>query len=492
MHMQIGVGLAFVLGGFFSGASFGATRYVNVSNATPASPYTSWGTAATNVQQAIDVSASGDEVWVAPGVYRSWTYLRIPDGKTLRLRSWVSRAAVLDAQNQSTALIVRGTNSEVSGFTVKNGFSSDYGGGIYLMAPSTVSNCLVISNRAYGGAGICVYASGTRVVNSTIQHNRARNSGGGVLFNNHSTGYVANCEISFNTASNGGGGVYVQYAGAISNCWIVDNQVITGSGGGVDLYFGGRVANSVVAGNSAATRGGGIHARYEGGTVAHCTVVDNTCEGEGGGIWLANACTTANSIVYYNVAPTSPNFYVSTATALHNCTIPAVGDGCVTNAPLFSFLATRSLTLEGTSPCIDAGTDAYGLATDYSGHLRPVAGTEFGPAKYDLGAYEFQAGWDAGYTLIGSGWRRLTWFGDYVPMGGGWIWHSKHGFLYPTPSSTRSDIWFYTQDMGWLWTGNATYPYLYRASDGAWLWYNGATNPRWFRNMTAGTWEHRP
>lgn len=100
--------------------------------------------------------------------------------------------------------------------------------------------------------------------------------------------------------------------------------------------------------------------------------------------------------------------------------------------------------------------------------------------------------WDAGYTLSGGGWRRLTWFGDYIPMGGGWIWHNKHGFLYPTTTSIRSDIWFFTNDMGWLWTANATYPYLYRLSPAAWLWYNGATSPRWFRNMTTGTWESRP
>ena len=101
--------------------------------------------------------------------------------------------------------------------------------------------------------------------------------------------------------------------------------------------------------------------------------------------------------------------------------------------------------------------------------------------------------WDDGYEDLGGGWRRLGWFGDYASMGSeGWIWHNKHGFMYPTAASTRADIWFYTQDMGWLWTGNATYPFLYRSSDGAWLWYNGATGPRWFRNMTTGQWESRP
>jgi hypothetical protein len=101
--------------------------------------------------------------------------------------------------------------------------------------------------------------------------------------------------------------------------------------------------------------------------------------------------------------------------------------------------------------------------------------------------------WDAGYTDIGGGWRRLSWFGDYAPMGtDGWIWHHKHGFFYVPSNATPENIWLYTQDMGWLYTGNTTYPFLYRQNDGAWLWYNGAVNPRWFRNMTAGTWESRP
>ena len=43
---------------------------------------------------------------------------------------------------------------------------------------------------------------------------------------------------------------------------------------------------------------------------------------------------------------------------------------------------------------------------------------------------------------MGSGWRRVDWFGDYRPMG----------------------------------------------TDG-WLWYNGRKNPRWFFNMATGQWE---
>ncbi len=102
-------------------------------------------------------------------------------------------------------------------------------------------------------------------------------------------------------------------------------------------------------------------------------------------------------------------------------------------------------------------------------------------------------GWDAGYTDLGGGWRRLAWFGDYAVMGlEGWIWHNKHGFFFVAATSTPGDVWLFASDMGWLWTGSATYPFLYRAFPAAWLWYNGATNPRWFMNLTTSQWESRP
>ena len=122
-------------------------------------------------------------------------------------------------------------------------------------------------------------------------------------------------------------------------------------------------------------------------------------------------------------------------------------------------------------------------------HIVTVDGLSY--YRTQMGSAAPASGWDAGYTSIGGGWRRLSWFGDYVPMGD-WIFHNKQGFWYPAANSTPQNVWFFTQDMGWLYTGSTTYPFLYRASDGAWLWYNGSVNPRWFRNMTAGTWENRP
>ena len=101
--------------------------------------------------------------------------------------------------------------------------------------------------------------------------------------------------------------------------------------------------------------------------------------------------------------------------------------------------------------------------------------------------------WDTGYQFIGNGWRRLDWFGDYVPMGEeGWIWHNQHGFFFVPQDALPENIWLYAPDMGWLWTSSEVYPFFYRHADNAWLWYNGGTNPRWFVNMATAEWENWP
>ena len=98
--------------------------------------------------------------------------------------------------------------------------------------------------------------------------------------------------------------------------------------------------------------------------------------------------------------------------------------------------------------------------------------------------------WRGSQELVG-GWHRSAWFGDFVHLGGGWIWHAQHGYVYSTRID-RFSLYFWTMDMGWFWTSHQVYPYLYRFNDDAWLWYQRpSVGPRWFLNLDTSSWESR-
>lgn len=154
-----------------------ATRYVNVNSTNPTPPYNNWATAATVIQDAVDVAVAGDEVLVANGVYA--TGGRAVFG-TMTNRVAVDKPITVRSVNGPVATLIKGyqvpgtvlgdnaircvylTNgASISGFTLTNGATQTVqillsnpavmGGGIWCEAGAVVSNCVVTGNVAFLG-----------------------------------------------------------------------------------------------------------------------------------------------------------------------------------------------------------------------------------------------------------------------------------------------------------------------------------------------------
>jgi hypothetical protein len=346
-----------------------ATHYVDVNSTNATSPFLDWSTAATSIQDAIDVGLTGEEILVADGVYR--TGGRLVGGTSTTNRVAVTQPLIVQSVNGPGMAVIEGysvpgttngvtavrcvylTNGAfLSGFTLTNGatVSSDYGGGVFMQTvpnhtTSVVSNCVVV-------------------------HNSAHNSGGGIS----GGGTVVNCRLLNNWGRQNGGGAY---GSVLVGCILKGNTSWTGGGS-----EGSVLTNCLLVGNSSTVTGGG--GSY-GDKLFNCTVVSNSATGvaPSGGGGVDNATIVVNSIVCFNNAMSNPNYFDSPMVCC--CTTPlASGSGNITNAPQFFDPATDNYRLQSTSPCIGAGTNSYAqTTTDLDGNPR-ISGT-----TVDIGAYEF-------------------------------------------------------------------------------------------------------
>jgi hypothetical protein len=283
---------------------------VNVAGTNPVAPYLTWGTAATNIQDAITASVAGDIVLVTNGVYATGGYVMFGD---VTNRITLDKPMTVTSVNGYAATVIQGAWDPIS----KNG-------------PSAV-RCAFLTNGTVL-SGFTLQNGATHALGSIST------DGGGVC-----------CHSSSN-----------QVQSIVSNCVLSNNSAVYGGG-----FAGGGVLNNSLVINNQAYYGGGA----DWAALNNCTVVNNYTTSfvrNGAGIY---ACTVKNSIVVDNYDNFGIGLMDNYSTLYYyqftdSCTWPSVsGTGNIYGDPQF----LDSFHIASTSPCCGAGSNTYAAGTDLDG-----------------------------------------------------------------------------------------------------------------------------
>jgi hypothetical protein len=301
------------------------------------------------------------------------------------------------------------SSAAISGLTIADGMTTDFGGGIVNDGPLTLTDSIIRDNSASYAGGISSFGTLT-ISGCTFIHNSTtavKGFGGGI-----DTGFgaatITDSIIAGNSSGTGGGLVSFGQT-TINRSTISGNFADSGGirfGAGVYNSAGTMtITSSTINGNSTSGNGGGI-INFATLSITNSTISGNSA-GDilgGGGIYdLLGRVQIQNTIIAGNksLAAATPDIGRSVVSQGHNLIGDGTGGRGYTDTDLVGTAAnpidprlgplqdnggpTPTQALLVGSPAIDAGDNTDAPPTDQRGAPRIFHGT------IDIGAYEVQA-----------------------------------------------------------------------------------------------------
>ncbi len=320
-----------------------------------------------------------DTIYLAAGTYYGGFRYSAPSTEnyalTIKAEAGLKpEQVILDGSNSQRVLYLTdmywhaGANFGLEGVTIRNGFESRGGAGLYAKSRS---GAIVFTNNVITG--------------NTVKHEGLTFGGGVYAYSPYGT---------------------ITFSGNTITSNMVEASNATGGGICVDSDSGAIILiNNLIAGNmlKGYGRGGGAYVAYNSGTV---TLVSNTITRNtatlGGGCYAwyisSSACVYFyDNIIWRNTAEHDIYFYGNATSYGYNNNYHQLfgswtyGGDNIDDDPLFVDPINHDYHLETGSPCIDTGNnDAPELPEkDKDEKPRIIDGDGNGEATIDMGAYEF-------------------------------------------------------------------------------------------------------
>jgi surface protein/predicted outer membrane repeat protein len=300
--------------------------YVNQTRPDNSGNGYSWATAKKDLQEAINIARSGNEIWVAGGTYK-------PTTSTDRNISFVMKEgvkiygsfagteanlsertpsvmatniAILSGDIDGVADVITGSGSTLS-ITGNEGNSyhvilNDNNG--LTTANSLIDGFTITGGNAnglndYSGGGMANIYSSPSLINVTFTGNNATYHSGG-MYNGGASIILNNVTFSKNNAGDGGGMSNANFdaTSMFSHVTFTGNNA-TGNGGG--LYNIGddiNVSHVTFCGNTAAEQGGGMFSEYASPILTNVTFSDNTAIDDGGGMSMLESSPSLSNVTF--------------------------------------------------------------------------------------------------------------------------------------------------------------------------------------------------